>query len=54
MTLEGIIFSIKVRGFSKWNRQQMCIQIVRHTRIIKRLVLINHFLSRGRVIVVFR
>ena len=52
MTPKRIIISIKVWGFSKWNREQMGIQIVGDARIIKGIILINRFLFRRKVFVV--
>jgi hypothetical protein len=35
MTLKSVVLSIKVWRFTKRNRKQMCIGIIRNTRIIK-------------------
>jgi hypothetical protein len=44
VTPKSVVLSIKVRRFTKWNRKQMSIGIMRNTRVIKRKVRVNRFL----------
>ena len=44
VTPKSVVLSIKVRRFTKWNRKQMSIGIMRNTSVIKRKVRVNRFL----------
>ena len=52
VTPKSVVLSIKVRGFAKWNGEQMSICTLRNTRVVKRKVRINRFPSLVVIVVV--